>query len=65
VLSISGTLGGAGGGDEAEEAGMSNLLLPPRGLERSVGVSGLSSFRSAPPHLPLPQPTGYHAASQN
>ena len=64
MLSFSGTLGGASAGGEAEEAGVSNLLLPPRELERSVGVSGLSPFRSAPPYLPLPQPTGYHAASQ-
>jgi hypothetical protein len=49
VLSFSGTLGGAGAGDEAEEVGVSNLLLPPGELERSVGVSGLSPFRSAPP----------------
>lgn len=63
MLSFSGTLGGAGAGDEAQEAGVSNLLLPPGELERSVGVSGLSSpFRPALPDLPLL--TGYHAGSQ-
>jgi hypothetical protein len=42
-LSCSGTFGGGTGvGDEAEQAGMSSLLLSPVQVERSVGVSGLA-----------------------
>jgi hypothetical protein len=46
-LSCSGTFGGGTGvglGDKAKEAGVSNLLLSPVQLERSVGVSGLAIF---------------------
>jgi hypothetical protein len=47
---VSGTSGGTGAGDEAEQAGVSNLLLPLGERERSVRVSAdLPIF--VPPHL--------------